>query len=93
MLCINVLFICIFSIPNYQTSHLDSFIGNTYKATTNSILATTSLSLMAICLVSLTLPIIYHLYKKNWEDVCFLLLIWLSPIALGIISLFLSHRT
>lgn len=89
MLFINVLFCYIIGIPNYQTSHLDDIIGNTYKATTNSILTTTSLSLIVISLVSLTPPIIYHLCKKNWKDIGFLLLIWLSPIALWIISYFL----
>lgn len=42
--------------------------------------------------VVLIIPFCYCLYKRRWKDIGFLLLIWLSPIALGSISYFLLHK-
>lgn len=42
--------------------------------------------------VVLIIPFCYCLYKRRWKDIGFILLIWLSPIALGGISYFLLNR-
>ena len=42
--------------------------------------------------IVLIIPFCYCLYKRRWKDIGFLLLIWLSPIALRGISYFLLHR-
>lgn len=93
MLLINMLSYCLSGIipfscfegrPKY-TSHLDYFLLSEEQRNVNAFLSEASMMITLYSLLILVIPFVYNVYKKEWRNVGFMLLIWLSPIAIILI--------
>lgn len=93
MLLINMLSYCLSGIipfscfegrPKYA-SHLDHFLLSEEQRSVNAFLSEASTMITLYSLLILVIPFVYNVYKKEWRNVGFMLLIWLSPIAIILI--------
>ena len=77
-------FSCFEGRPKYA-SHLDHFLLSEEQRSVNAFLSDASTMITLYSLLILVIPFVYNVYKKEWRNVGFMLLIWLSPIAIILI--------